>query len=34
MHEFTDGCSAQYKSRHSLGDLSRTVSELGYECIQ
>lgn len=34
MHEFTDGCSAQYKSRHCLGDLSRTVSELGYERIQ
>ena len=22
MHEFTDGCAGQYKSRHCLGDLS------------
>ena len=22
MHEFTDGCAAQYKSRHCIGDLS------------
>jgi hypothetical protein len=21
MHEFTDGCSSQYKSRHCLGNL-------------
>ncbi|MES9880719.1 MAG: hypothetical protein ABW185_07545, partial [Sedimenticola sp.] len=31
MHEFTDGCSAQYKSRHCLGDVSYATSDLGYE---
>ena len=29
MHEFTDGCSSQYKSRHCLGD----VSHLGYNLL-
>lgn len=30
MHEFTDGCSAQYKSRHCLGDLSCSLADYGY----
>ena len=31
LHEFTDGCSAQYKSRHCLGDLSFCVADFGYK---
>ncbi|CAC5415632.1 unnamed protein product [Mytilus coruscus] len=31
MHEFTDGCSSQYKSRNCIGDVSFVAeSELGY----
>ena len=30
MHEFTDGCAAQYKSRHCLGDLSCSLADFGY----
>ena len=30
MHEFTDGCAGQYKSRHCLGDLSCSLQHLGY----
>ena len=30
MHEFTDGCAGQYKSRHYLGDLSCSLATLGY----
>ena len=30
MHEFTDGCAGQYKSRHCLGDLSCSLATLGY----
>ena len=30
LHEFTDGCSAQYKSRHTIGDLSYSQDDLGY----
>ena len=33
MHEFTDGCAQQYKSRHCLGDLSVCARELGYETV-
>jgi hypothetical protein len=33
MHEFTDGCSAQYKSRNCIGDVSRIQEELGYSKI-
>ncbi|XP_071122993.1 uncharacterized protein [Mytilus edulis] len=33
MHEFTDGCSAQYKSRHCIGDISYGCSDLGYDKI-
>lgn len=31
MHEFTDGCAAQYKSRHCLGDLSCCVADFGFK---
>ena len=31
MHEFTDGCSSQYKSRHCLGDFSFATTEYGYK---
>lgn len=30
MHEFTDGCAAQYKSRHCIGDLSCCVADFGF----
>ena len=30
MHEFTDGCAGQYKSRLYLGDLSCSLATLGY----
>ena len=31
MHEFTDGCSAQYKSCHCMGDVSMSQSDYGYD---
>ena len=31
MHEFTEGCPAQYKSCHCLGDLSCCVADFGYK---
>lgn len=30
MHEFTDGCAGQYKSRQCLGDLFCSLATLGY----
>jgi hypothetical protein len=33
MHEFTDGCSSQCKSRHCLGDLSFATTEYGYKVV-
>jgi len=30
MHEFTDGCSAQYKSCHCIGDLSCSLADFGF----
>lgn len=30
MHEFTDGCAAQYKSRHCFGDISDSCKDYGY----
>ena len=30
LHEFTDGCAAQYKSRHCVGDLSCSLTDFGY----
>ena len=34
MHEFTDGCSAQYKSRHCMGDVSFSVTDFGFFTIR
>ena len=34
MHEFTDGCSAQYKSRHCMGDVSYSTTDFGYFTIR
>ena len=31
VHEFTDGCAAQYKSRHCVGDLSCCLADFGYQ---
>ena len=33
MHEFTDGCSSQYKSRHRMGASTLIPNELGYNCF-
>ena len=30
MHEFTNGCAGQYKSRHCLGDVSYYLANLGF----
>ena len=30
VHEFTDGCAAQYKSRHCVGDMSCSLSDFGF----
>ena len=29
VHEFTDGCAGQYKSKHTFGDLSCSLSDFG-----
>ena len=34
MHEWTDGCSTQYKSRHCMGDVAQSFSDFGYITIQ
>lgn len=34
MHEWTDGCSAQYESRHCMGDVSFSNSDFGYKTIR
>lgn len=34
MHEFTDGCAAQYKSRHCIGDLSCSLADFGFHVIR
>ena len=31
LHEFTDGCAAQYKSRHCIGDLSCCLADYGFQ---
>ena len=31
MHPFTDGCAAQYKSRHCFGDLSCSLAD--FDCL-
>ena len=34
MHEWTDGCSAQYKSRHCMGDVSFSASDFGFKTVR
>ena len=34
MDEWTDGCSAQYKSRHCMGDVSFSNSDFGFRTIR
>lgn len=34
MHEWTDRCSAQYKSRHCMGDVSYSVADFGFPTIR
>ena len=34
MHEWTDGCSAQYKSRHCMGDVAQSSSDFGYVTVR
>ena len=31
LHEFTDGCAAQYKSHHCIGDLSCRLADYGFQ---
>lgn len=31
MHEWTDGCSAQYKNRHCMGDISYSEEDFGFK---
>ena len=33
MREFTDGCSAQYKSRNCMGDVSTRRFDIGYKVL-
>lgn len=34
MHEWTDGCSAQYKSRHCMGDVTFSLLDFGFPTIR
>ena len=34
MHEWTDGCSAQYKSRHCMGDITYSEEDFGFQTIR
>ena len=34
IHEFTDGCASQYKSRNCFGDLSYTKQDFGFTIIR
>lgn len=34
LHEFTDGCSAQYKSRHCMGDVTHSDVDFGFTTIR
>lgn len=34
LHEFTDGCSAQYKSRHCFLDVSCSEDDFGFQTIR
>ena len=31
IHEFTDGCAGQYKSKHTFGDLSCCLADFGVQ---
>ena len=33
MHEFTDGCQGQYKSRHCMGDVGYGCGDFGYHQV-
>lgn len=33
MHEFTDGCQSQYKSRHCMGTVAHACEDLGYNTL-
>ena len=33
LHEWTDGCSTQYKSRHCMGDVAQSAADFGYLVI-
>ena len=34
LHEWTDGCSTQYKSRHCMGDVAHSSADYGYVTIR
>ena len=34
MHEWTDGCSAHYKSRHCMGDVSFSLPDFGFSTVR
>ena len=34
MHEWTDGCAAQGKSRHCMGDVAHSSNDFGYLTIR
>ena len=34
LHEWTDGCSTQYKSRHCMGDVAHSSADYGYVMIR
>ena len=34
LHEWTNGCSAQYKSRHCMADVSYSTSDFGFTTIR
>ena len=34
MHEWTDGCSAQYKSRHCMGDVNFSLVDFGFPTVR
>ena len=34
MHEWTDGCVAQYKSCHCMGDLSFSAPDFGFLTVR
>lgn len=34
VHEYTDGCASQYKSRHCVGDISYSKKDFGYNTVR